>query len=198
MSEWWRDLPKPVSGVANCHVVGLFSFIVDDNTRVFLTNDWTTLSVNFLAEALGFHNHHRSISIKVLNGELLNIAPTMTYGTPHPCGFKPWEWDSILRGGKGAFSLTVDEGLYVSDEFKTTHMDVKTPPHYMSASTLHSVQQLTKRTAWAVREHGESTGKPTQNWSAKDLTKWHKQHNMYLPLSQASIHSLWPATFVDS
>lgn len=198
MAEWWKDLPKPVSAVANCHILGLFSFIINDDTRMFLTNDWTTLSANALGEVLGFHNHHRSISIKVLKGELLNMAPIMTYGTPHPCGFKPWKWDSLLRGGQGAFVPRLDEGLYVSDEFRTTHLDVKTPPLYMGASVFHSVQQLTKRTAWVVREHGESTGVATENWSAKDLSDWHKQPNMYVPVTPASVQKLWSSTFADS
>jgi len=187
--SWWNNLKNPISGVANCHVPGLYSLVFSDDIRVFILDDWTSLAGNLFGEAVGFHNHHRNISIKVVQGELLNIATSADRGIPHPLKFTPWVWDSKLRGGKGKF-IASPKGEFISAESKATAMAQASPPLFMKASELHTVQQVSKRAVWVVRESGRSTGKPTVNWSVKDLSKW-SQKDLYVPMSKTSVKKLW-------
>lgn len=182
-------MPLPVSGVANCHVLGLYSFIINDDLRVFATTDWTTLSSNIRGEALGFHDHHRDISIKVLTGQILNVQPEMNRGNPCP-EFKKWRWDSKLRGGAGDFAKASPSVEFVSNRTLIEELSARTPPAFLRHEDFHSVVQLSKRAVWVVREHGASTLAETTTWSREDLSKW-SSRDMYQPLPPESIRKVW-------
>lgn len=188
---WWKTLTTPVSGVANCHVPGLYSLVFDEDTRVFILDDWTSLAANLFGEAVGLHNHHRNISIKVIQGELLNISAQPNRGIPHPSGLKMWVWDSTLRGGKGKFTGP-DSGQFLSSEWKVQALSKDTPPLFIPQKELHTVQQVSKRAVWVVRESGKSSNRPTVNWSIKDLSKWSSK-DLYVPMSKTAVKKLWEA-----
>jgi hypothetical protein len=189
---WWNNLSAPTSGVANCHVPGLYSLVFDEDTRVFILEDWTSLAANLFGEAVGLHNHHRSISIKVIQGELLNISAKPNRGIPHPSALKLWRWDSRLRGGKGKFTGP-DSEQFLSSEWTIQALSQATPPLFIPSKELHTVQQVSKRAVWVVRELGKSSGKPTANWSMRDLSKW-SQKDLYVPMSKTAIKKLWDST----
>lgn len=192
---WWNNLDKPISGVANCHVSGLYSLVFTEDIRVFIVDDWTPLAANLFGEAVGLHNHHRNIAIKVIQGEILNISAKANRGIPHPSGLKMWRWDSKLRGGKGKFTGP-DPEQFLSSEWTVQALSKTTPPLFIPSKELHTVQQVSKRAVWVVRESGKSSGKPTVNWSMKDLTKW-SQKDLYLPMSKTAVRKLWDSTVAE-
>ena len=207
------DALTPVSGVKNCHCEGLFSLMFEDGLRLYATTEWTPLAANSYGDVVGFHNHHVDIQLKVILGEIENISPQMEHREQRSAGYSIWEWNSPLRERVGHFSQLPVE---VVDKVKSgawKEEDVKvwlTPDVYVSdcafrtklhpdSSTLeldryevHTVNQLTRNTAWFVKEYGPSTGLPTYTWSTHDLSDWHSRgDDFYVPMSQREVSLLW-------
>lgn len=188
---WWKKLENPISGVANCHVKGLYSLTFSEDVRAFVTSDWTSLSGNFFGEALGFHDHHRALDIKVAVGQILNVAPKMNRGDRHPMAFRSWVWESKLRGGKGSF-VCVDDGSFVSNDFACRTLDKNSPTLHLKQSDVHTIKQLSKMSMWFLRESGDSTETTTRTWSTQSLTEWHKQQpDLYQEMTPAAVANLW-------
>lgn len=171
---------KPISGVYNCHVRGLNSFMMTDNLRVFVSTNWTPLSVNYYGDAVGFHNHHRDIELQILYGEIFNVQAFPVIGQRHPFGFNAWEWDSSLRGGKGKFTKLQTQ-LNISPKMLTTCLAPDSPAFPIRNNELHTVVQYSKVAAWAVTESGPSMSSRTLNWSRGKLDEW-SADDLYVPM----------------
>lgn len=182
----------PISAVKNCHIPGLVSFILDENRRIFAANNWTTLAANDFGDAVGVHNHHRNISIKVLSGELMNIEAGKVWKPApiHPYNYRKWIFDSKLRGGAGSFRLD-DTGYGISPEMEFTLLTPGSRTLYLDTWQLHTVKQLTKLCVWEVTESGPSTVSQTENWSRMNLTNWGEDCDYYIPMSHGEMMKAW-------
>lgn len=169
-------------GLKNCHVEGLYSMMMDEDHRMFVCLEWTELSVNDFGDAVGFHNHHREINIKVIHGELVNIDAFMTHRDTDVLPHKMWKWDSKPRGGEGDFVQVKSNETNLSYRLLHTMLNPGTGGIRLRTCDLHSVKQLTKSCAWIVSEVGPSIETQTVNWSRNNLSKW-SAHNKYVPMN---------------
>lgn len=181
---------SPISGVKNCHAEGVYSFMISEDQRVFATTEWTPLAANDFGDAVGFHDHHRDIGLRVVLGEILNI--TARPGK-HPYPYKPWTWDSTLRNGSGRFTPIERDLTGPSNQSTVTLLNRSTGYLDLNRYELHTVKQLSKMTAWIVSEYGESTGQPTTTWSRMNLSNWHTLSEWYQPMTKAEINQVWGA-----
>ena len=185
---------KPLNGVANCHIEGVFSFVLNEDQRVFATREWTTLGANDFGDVVGFHDHHRDLRIDVLLGEIVNLSASVAHehsGESHPYPYAKWTWDSTLRGGSGHF-IRSHRSLPLRNRFIHTVLTPDTDTFRLDAADLHTIKQLTKVTAWMVTETSASTQQPTVNWSRQDLTNWHSAHpDLYRPLTEKELERVW-------
>ena len=161
---------------------------------MFATTEWTTLAANDYGDAVGFHDHHRDLTLKVVVGEIENLLPDIdTFNHVEYMPFSPWIWDSSLRGGKGTFKK-FERGPhtgFISNTMTRVRMNKFSEPQFMYSFATHSVTQKTRHTAWFVEESGESSGKPTKTWTRRDLTGWHNEADWYQPMTDTEIAKLW-------
>lgn len=194
----------PISGVKNCHVEGLYSLMFEDGLRMYATTEWTSLAANAYGDALGFHNHHTDIRLKVITGEIENISPVMDRTEKLSAGHARWTWNSPLRGLAGHFVQTDNESTvapgeegwnppmeYVTDYAFRTRLHPGSTTLSLYANEVHTVNQLTRVTAWFVKELGSSSKRPTYTWSNQNLSKWHEQAAWYVPMNSTEIRALW-------
>lgn len=160
---------------------------------MFVVDNWTTLAANDFADAIGYHNHHRDVTLKVVVGELENIQPQLS--PEYALEFLPyttWEWDSKLRGGKGQFiksEPTLDG--YISNKQIKIRLTKDSPSLFLNSSSIHTVKQLSRFTAWYVSESGHSTDDLTRTWSRRNLSNWHNEGDWYIPMSTPELKKLW-------
>lgn len=197
---------EPVSGVANCHAEGVYSFVLDDDRRIFACLNWTTIAANEYGDAVGFHDHHRDVNIKVLSGEIKNTELSVRNPLPHdfissdllpsseehPYRFNPWCWDSSLRGGKGKFSPDDETRLIAKNSVLSMVLTPSSSNLYIPKNIFHTISQLTKVAIWMVTEEGPSTGQNTTTWSREDLFNWHRRNiQWYSPIQGKEMLSVW-------
>jgi hypothetical protein len=185
------EIPEtPVSGVANCHAEGVYSFVFSNTLRMFACLNWTGLAANEYGDVVGFHDHHRSLTLEVAFGEVENIGIHMVDSDNGTKPYRMWEWDSTLRGGAGRFT---DCGIVLCSGSRTcTTLTQRSPAFNLHWSALHTVKQVTKKVAWFVREDPDSSQVGlTQNWSRNDLSHWHEQADFYKPLQGGELIDVW-------
>lgn len=184
------DIPvMPRSGIRNCHAVGVYSFVFDDNLRMFACLNWTGLAANDYGDTVGFHNHHRDLTIKVAFGEIENIELDWESDDNGTIPYRLWSWDSELRGGLGRFTPTAR-----IEHLKQRMVRTLTPTTRALAlpwTRLHTIKQTSKQVGWFVREGRVGTESRTYNFSRNDLHSWHKQGKFYEELEGDELWAVW-------
>lgn len=183
---------EPISGVKNCHAEGLFSLVFNDDLRMFATTEWTSLAANAYGDAVGYHDHHRDLEIKVVVGEIENISPQLTVSLRDRYrGYSQWQWDSKLRGGKGQFSLAEDPDEFIAEVAYRMILTPDSAPLTLPFDEVHTINQLSRVSAWFVKESGPSMISRTSTWSRADLSDWHLRSQWYVQMSESEVKQLW-------
>jgi len=184
------DIPaRPRSGVKNCHAVGVYSFVFDDDLRMFACLNWTALAANDYGDTVGFHNHHRDLTLKPVFGEIENIEITWEDNENGTRPYRLWSWDSTLRGGRGRFTST--EQLHYLKQRTVRTLTQSSRAVSLPWARLHTIKQTSKQVGWFVREGEVGTERETFNFSRNNLRSWHRQANFYEELEGDELWAVW-------
>lgn len=181
---------RPTSGVANCHAEGVYSFMFEGGLRMFACLNWTPLAANDYGDAVGFHDHHVDLTIKVAFGELENITPRFTHLNTGTAPYRHWQWHSALRGGRGRFV----RGDGCATFLKVREVQTLTQGSSslrLRSTDYHTVKQCSKKVGWFVLESGIDRPGPSGNYSRNDLTNWHDTGEYYQPLEGDHLLEMW-------
>jgi hypothetical protein len=189
------SLPDKVRGVyENAHVEGLYLFDVDDQTRIYQTKNWTTLSANDYGDAVGFHDHDGEACVQVLYGELVDIKPIFHHpSTESPYEYRKYFWDSNLQESNGRFEKTPEDTVF-TDTFLYTILTPWAKPHWISHGAFHAPKTTTKTCIWRVSiTQADAPANPCMTvLSRRDLSAWHRQADWYRLIEDTKVaQRLW-------
>src|ERR1700722_12101951 len=141
---------KFLSGLANCHLPGLYSLVVSPRKsptvgmkRVFYTGKHCRMD---LWEGADFrikpHNHRQDIRLKLLFGEAVNVGLKFGAGEIHTFKYK---FTSALLNGEFGVERMEDQWCALHE------IPLRSMPLFFSWSDVHTVTAV-PGTAWLVEE----------------------------------------------
>lgn len=169
----------------NCHVPGLHSFVLKENSdgtlvRMFVASSNHELHKNHCGHckriwdplSVGIHPHHVDISIYPIYGFVWNVEFQVKKNkgvNQNDFLLDAYKWDSVILNGRGGFKWAGEKKLQLTEHrLMTWHRK-----YHMKSNELHTVY-VTKGqpAAWIIEETPASAGYDAITYSNVDLTRW--------------------------
>lgn len=181
-----------MTGLWNCHAIGLHSIVLYQNgdmlRRMFFTTKDHELHRNwsYSNPSIAFHPHRFDITLIPITKNATNVIldTTEVPRENNGCTVAKWRYKSQLISGEGSFWKERDVSLK-SMAIKHWPMNV---PRYMSADVVHSVfVPKSEEAAWIVEE-GRPYPDQYENiaYSNADLSSW-SSDGLYQPMDEEEI-----------
>jgi len=184
---------KLLSGIANCHVVGVNSYVIQERVnssqgmvRIFHATGGHSLATMFGSDcdfSLLPHNHRQDIELILLYGQVEHfvfcIKPASSYALPvYEMRFSP-----VLLGGDGEFR-SLGASRISAPLASDMQVGSVVPVPYQ---TVHGMRVRSKSAAWAVREKAEAPKGWDPSCYSMLASKTAPKDGFYVPLSQPEL-----------